>query len=258
MVRRNRCWQISAFVSTYVVAIRPRSRRIRNPGAGWLIRDKSIIPKLRLPLLEPPHHRRPNRPRICNRSQKRRRISRRILPPRRARLRNIVRPKGIRVSAHHLGDAGIARPEKVSKDLGVGFVEEDFALRAVPPVVDPSAPGRGEADEDAVLGRARRDPVDEGKVVLVRPCRVRVVEDQVAVEVGESCGVILGHNDGLDDVEAFGCAVREVQVGVGAVEAVEKLPIGVGYPHEWLPRLRAMEVAPVFGSADGKVGPWHG
>ena len=54
--------------------------------------------------------------------------------------------------------------------------------------------------------------------------RVAIRQRQVAVGVGYIHAVKLGQSYGLYDVEALGGAVAQVEVGLLAVETVEKLP----------------------------------
>lgn len=216
------------------MAIGERCRRIHDPGARRLKGHKGVITLQRLLLSEALHHGSPDRPRVLNSVEVGQRIRVGILPPGCASLGNVVCPKCVGISAHHLGDARVALPEETSEDLGIALVKQRVGSGSVPARVDIAAPGRHEADENAVLGSPIYNPVYEGEVALVRLCHVLIVDGQVSIEVGDAGDIVLGQQHGLDHVEALGSTVRKVEVDIGAVELVEELPIGVSDPKEGL------------------------
>lgn len=227
--------------------------RINDPGARRLEGHKGIVTLQRLLLSESLHHGGPDGPRVRDGVQVGQRIRVRVLAPGRAGLGNVVSPKGVGVSAHHLGDARVALPEETPVDLCIFFVKQRGGCGPVPASVDPAAPGRHEADEDTVLGGPGHDPVDEGEVALVGLRHVLIVDGQVPIEVGDGGGVILGNQHGLNHVEALGGAVRKVEVNVGAVELVKEFPVGVSDPEEGLVGLGPVQITAIWRDRDGHV-----
>ena len=83
--------------------------------------------------------------------------------------------------------------------------------------------------------------------------RVAIRQRQVAVGVGYIHAVKLGQSYGLYDVEALGGAVAQVEVGLLAVETVEKLPRRVALIEERA-AVGILQIVAVFGYRDRTPG----
>ena len=164
----------------------------------------------------------------------------------------LVSVVGIAVAAEDPYYVGIlvSLGNETSVSLGVALVEDRAA------VVPVAAPCGQQPDIHAQLVGAAHDIVHMVPIVVllaILDCgarRVAIRQRQVAVGVGYIHAVKLGQSYGLYDVEALGGAVAQVEVGLLAVETVEKLPRRVPLIEERA-AVGILQIVAVFGYGYG-------
>jgi hypothetical protein len=102
---------------------------------------------------------------------------------------------------------------------------EDFWSRA-PESIPLVAPSREEASIQTKAVHFVHGPVDVSEVSVGRMCGVVINQRQKAVSIGTAV-FVFSKDHRLDDSEAFGCAIVQVDACRVAVKAVKQFPSGI-------------------------------